>query len=567
MQRLIECVPNFSEGRDQGVLDAIAAAVRAVSGVELLDVDPGADTHRTVFTFVGSPEQVIEAAYQAIKVASSTIDMRVHQGAHPRIGATDVCPLIPLEGVTVDECVALARSLGDRVARELAIPVYLYEKAATRPERSNLASIRAGEYEGLEKKLVDPVWQPDFPAPYNARSGATVIGVRDFLIAYNVNLNTPDKRLAHDIALTIREAGRIMRDAYGEPVLDEAGATRKAPGLLKAVKAVGWYIEAYQQAQVSINLTDFATTPPHVVFDVICAEASKRGLRVTGSELVGLIPLQAMLAAGRHYCRLQGRSDGESEEELIAMAVRSLGLDQLGPFDPQQKIIEYRFRRLAGPLASMSLRGFCNVLASDAPAPGGGSAAALGGALASSLVGMVANLTANSPGVRYARARGEHEAFERMEALARSMQEHKDRAISNIDEDTAAFDAMMAARRVKASTPHEEGARQAGIDAATLRGIEVPMQTLRAMRDVARAAGTAAEHGLAAAASDAGCGAAMAEAAARSAYYNVCINLQGLGDVQQRDALAAEARTLLDDVVALAAEVARRLEIVLALPC
>lgn len=536
-QKLVECVPNFSEGRDPVVLDAIATAVRGVEGVQLLDVDPGVDTHRTVFTFVGPPAAVAEAAFRAIRTAAERIDMRRHNGAHPRIGATDVCPLIPIEGITVDECVTVAKALGERVARELAIPVYLYEHAARSVERSNLASIRAGEYEGLETKLADPQWQPDFPAPYNARAGATVIGVRDFLIAYNVNLNTTDKRLAHDIALSIREAGRAKRDAAGAIVKDADGNTVKVPGLLTHVKAVGWYIEQYRQAQVSINLTNFRKTPLHVVFDTVHAEAEKRGLIVTGSELVGLIPLEAMRQAGRHYLHKQGKSAGVPEEDLIATAIRSLGLDQLAAFDPAQKIIEYRFRSLAGPLASMTVRGFANLLSTDAPAPGGGSAAALAASLAAGLTGMVANLTANAPGI----ARKEPQHFAEMGTLAERAQALKDEALLAIDRDTDAFHHMMAVMRNQAATDEAR-------EAATRGAIAVPLKVLEAARDIVGLAHEALLDGLPASASDAGTGAAMALAAAQGAYYNVLINLRDVRDPRWRDHTLRHARHVLDEV-------------------
>jgi glutamate formiminotransferase/formiminotetrahydrofolate cyclodeaminase len=552
MERLIECVPNFSEGRDAAVLDAIAASIRGVSGVSLLDVDPGADTHRTVMTFVGPPEAVVEAAFQAIKTAAARIDMRQHRGAHPRMGATDVCPLIPIEGVGVEECVRFAERLGERVGRELGVPVYLYEYAARSEERRNLASIRAGEYEGLARKMEDPAWKPDFGEGFNARAGATVIGVREFLIAYNVNLNTSDKKLAHDIALTIREAGRLRRDEEGQTVKGPDGAPLRETGLLPHVKAVGWYIEQYRQAQVSINLTNFKVTPPHVVYDVIRAEAEKRGLLVTGSELVGLIPLEAMKMAGRHYLRRQGRSPAVAEEELVGMAVRSLGLDQLAPFDPQRKIVEYRFRKLAGPLASLSVRQFANVTASDVPAPGGGSVSALAGALASALVSMVGNLTANGMSPYQRRKPEGNELFEAMAGLAERAQALKERLLGGIDRDTEAFNAMMEAVRAKA-----DPARMLEV---TRGAIAVPMETLEMCREIVELARTAALRGNPNAMSDGGVAAALALAAAQGAWYNVLINLRDISDPSWADEARARGSALLAEVRAVAGDVEKLME-------
>lgn len=552
MPRLIECVPNFSEGRNQAVLDAIAAAIRGVSGVQLLDVDPGADTHRTVMTLVGAPEDVVEAAFQAIKTAAALIDMRHHNGAHPRMGATDVCPLIPIEGVDVAECVRFAEQLGERVGRELDIPVFLYEHAARTDARRNLASIRAGEYEGLARKLADPAWAPDFGGAFNARAGATVIGVREFLIAYNVNLNTRDKKIAHDIALTIREAGRLKRDDDGNAVKNPDGTSQREPGLLPSVKAVGWYIDTYKQAQVSINLTNFKTTPPHVVFDAIRAEAEKRGVIVTGSELVGLIPLEALRMAGRHYLLAQGRSPGVSEEELVEMAIRSLGLDQLGPFDPQQKVIEYRFRALAGPLASLSVRDFANVTASDAPAPGGGSVSALAGALAAALVSMVSNLTANGVTVYQRRKTDGAALFEEMCGLAEQAQPLKETLLAAIDHDTDAFNAMMDAARMKADSDAEKTEKKRRVAAATRGAVEAPLETMRLSHRVAAMACAVIERGNPNALSDAGVAATLAGAAVRGAWYNVCINLKGFDDAPYVEATMNEGERLLAEVATLA---------------
>jgi glutamate formiminotransferase/formiminotetrahydrofolate cyclodeaminase len=557
--RLVECVPNFSEGRDSGTLDAIAASIRAVNGVQLLDVDPGADTNRTVFTFVGTPEAIEEAAFQAIAAAARLIDMRAHKGEHPRMGATDVCPFIPIEGVEVAECVRLAERLGERVARELAIPIYLYESAARKPERRNLANIRAGEYEGLAQKMADPNWLPDFPAPYNARAGATVIGVREFLIAYNVNLNTTDKKLAHDIALTIREAGRAKRDDDGNIVKDASGKSVNVPGLLPQVKAVGWYIEAYRQAQVSINLTNYKVTPPHVVYDVIRAEADKRGLIVTGSELVGLIPLEAMRMAGRHYLQKQGRSPGVPDEELVSTAIRSLGLDQLSAFDPMQKIIEYRFRQPAGPLSSMSVHAFSGLLSTDAPAPGGGSASAVAGALASALAAMVGNLTANGLSV-YQKRRDEGRVLhDQMCALAETAQQLQTFYLQAVDRDTDAFNALMGAMRQKATSDTEKEARAQAVLAATKGAIDVPLGILERSVEVLELARTAGVRGNPNCASDAGVAASMALAAAQGGYYNVLINLKSVTDA----AYVATTRERAAAALARARELAREVEVLM----
>ncbi|HXV13122.1 MAG TPA: glutamate formimidoyltransferase, partial [Candidatus Krumholzibacteria bacterium] len=396
--KIVECVPNFSEGRDRGVIDAIVAAIAGVEGAHVLDVDPGRDTNRTVVTFVAPLERAMEAAYRGVAKAAELIDMSKHHGEHPRMGATDVCPFVPLGTTTMEECVALARALGERVGKELGIPVYLYEFAATHDDRRNLASIREGEYEGLPEKLTHAHWKPDFgPAKFNARSGATVIGARKFLIAYNVNLNTRDKKKASDIAFAIREQGRKRRDEHGRFIRDMNGDFVFDAGTLKACKAVGWYIDEYQRAQVSINLTDFDVTPPHVAFEEVARQAAERGLRATGSELVGLVPLAAMRRAGEFYLEKQGASVGVPEPVLVETAIQSLGLRELGGFDPMQKIIEYRVANDA-PLASSSLKQFVDLTSTDAPVPGGGSVAALCGSLAASLTAMVANLTFGKKG-------------------------------------------------------------------------------------------------------------------------------------------------------------------------
>ncbi|MDZ7342403.1 MAG: glutamate formimidoyltransferase [candidate division KSB1 bacterium] len=548
MLKIVECVPNFSEGRDRSIIDAIAKAIQDTDGVKLLDVDPGADTNRTVITFIGTPEGVKEAAYQAIKRAAELIDMRQHKGAHARIGATDVCPFVPVAGVTMADCVAIAREVGQRVAETLDIPVYLYEAAATRPERQSLANIRSGEYEGLPEKLRDPNWLPDFgAAQFNPRSGATVIGAREFLIAYNVNLNTRDKRLAHDIALTIRETGRNKRDATGNFVRDEDGNIVKEPGLLPATRAVGWYIDEYGQAQVSINLLNYKITPPHIAFDTICAEAEKRGLRVTGSELVGLIPLAAMLDAGRYYLLKQGKSPGVSEEELIETAIVSLGLRDLTEFDPQKKIIEYQVRELKGPLVRKDLRDFANAVSSDSPAPGGGSVSALAGALGAALTAMVANLTVGKK---------DYDAFwEEMKTVAIHAQQYKDELLRAVDRDTEAFNQVMAAFALPKKSADQMAQREQAVEQATKNACLVPLDVMKNALEVLKLARIVADSGNANAVSDAGVAALTALTAVQGAGLNVKINLPGIKDRAFVDQMNAEVKRITDDAVALQQQV------------
>lgn len=544
MLKIVECVPNFSEGRNRSIIDAIAKVIQDTNEVKLLDVDPGADTNRTVITFIGTPEGVKEAAYLAIKRAAELIDMRQHRGAHARIGATDVCPFVPVAGVTMDDCVAIARAVGQRVAETLAIPVYLYEAAATRPERQSLANIRSGEYEGLPEKLKDPEWKPDFgPAQFNPRSGATVIGAREFLIAYNVNLNTRDKRLAHDIALTIRETGRNKRDAAGNLVRDENGNIVKEPGLLPATRAVGWYIDEYGQAQVSINLLNYKITPPHIAFDAVCSEAEQRGLRVTGSELVGLIPLTAMLEAGRYYLLKQGKSPGVSEEELIETAIVSLGLRDLTDFDPQKKIIEYQVRELKGPLVRKDLRDFANAVSSDSPAPGGGSVAALAGALGAALAAMVANLTIGKKN---------YDAFwEEMKTVAIHAQQFKDELLRAVDRDTEAFNQVMAALALPKKSADQMAQREQAVEQATKNACLVPLEVMKNALEVLKLARIVAESGNTNAVSDAGVAALTALAAVQGAALNVKINLPGLKDREFVGQMLAEVQRIGDEATAL----------------
>jgi glutamate formiminotransferase/formiminotetrahydrofolate cyclodeaminase len=520
--RLVECVPNFSEGRNQGIIDAITSAIEEVDGAFLLDVDPGKDTNRTVVTFVAEYDVVVEAAFRAIKTAAGLIDMSKHHGAHARMGATDVCPFVPVRGVTMDDCVELADQLGKRVGKELGIPVYLYEHAAKSEDRRNLAVIRSGEYEGLSDKLKDPHWKPDYgPAEFLPRSGAIVIGAREFLIAYNVNLNTRDPKLANDIALSIREAGRSKRGPDGKFVRDENGVPIQQPGTLKAAKAVGWYIEEYQRAQISINLVNYHITSPHMAFEEAKRQAEERGLRVTGSELVGLIPLEAILETGRYYLSMQGKSTGVPESEIIETAIQSLGLREIAPFDPRKKIIEYRVAPET-PLADLTLRGFADETSVDSPVPGGGSVAAYLASLAAALTSMVANLTIGKKDYR------EHDDL--MKAVAPKAQAHKDRFLRAVDDDSRAFDAVMACFRLPKATEEELAHKEKMMEEATRGAIEVPFDVLKECEDAVGLIETVAEKGNVNSLSDAGVAALALKAAANGVYYNVLINLPGLSD-------------------------------------
>ncbi len=542
---LLECVPNFSEGRRPEVIKSITDVIEAVAGVRLLDVDPGFATNRTVVTFVGEPDAVIEAAYQAIVKAAEVIDMRQHSGEHARMGATDVCPLIPVSGMTMDDAVHYAKLLGERVGKA-GIPVYLYEYAATRPERRNLATIRAGEYEGLAQKMQHPDWKPDFgPEMFNAQAGASVIGARDFLVAYNINLNTRSTRLANAIAFDVREAGRVKRIGHpvlGEVVKDENGEPVRIPGTLKSVKAVGWYIPEYERAQISMNLTNIQVTPVHVAFDEVVKKATERGVRVTGSELVGLVPLNCLLEAGRHYLKLQGRSTGASEEELISTAVQSLGLTELGPFDPQKKIIEYFLRQPSDSrLVNMTLREFANETASESPAPGGGSISAYVGSLGAALTGMVANLSAGK--------RGWEDKLEQMSAIAEQSQALKDQLLKDVDEDTRSFDGVMAAFALPKNTDDEKKARTAAIQAATLYATQVPLQVMKTAFQVLPLAELMVAEGNPNSVTDAAVGALCARTAIQGALLNVKINASGLKDRTVAEAILQEAASLMQEAL------------------
>jgi glutamate formiminotransferase/formiminotetrahydrofolate cyclodeaminase len=536
MARLVECVPNFSEGRNRAVIDAIADAIKGVAEVKLLDVDPGADTNRTVYTFVGPPDAVSDAALKAARKAYELIDMARHHGAHPRMGAMDVCPIVPVADVTMDDCVEISRTLGRRIADDLQVPVYFYEYAATSETRRSLANIRTGEYEALERKLQDPAWAPDAgPARFDPRFGAPVVGAREFLIAYNVNLNTRDRKLANEIALNIRENGRLARDASGQPVVDENGRQVKRSGRLKAVRAIGWYIEQYRQAQVSINLINYKTTPLHVVFETVREEADKLGLIVTGSELVGLMPLQPLVDAGKFYLHKQGKSAGVPEREVVEAAVRSLGLDQLAGFDPDKKVIDYQFRT-RGPLVSMAVDRFVDEVSSESPAPGGGSVAALAGSLAAGLSAMVANLTVGK--------KGYDAAWDELSALAERAQALKDRLLRAVDEDTEAFNAAMAAMRMPKGTPAEQAARDAALEAGYQQAARVPLATAMACLEAIDLARLVAEKGNRNSASDAGVAALMARAGVEGAVLNVLINLGSVKDETFKAACRAETDDL-----------------------
>src|SRR5215510_2067216 len=469
MQPIIECVPNFSEGNDLNIIKQITDQIELVEGVRLLNVDPGKATNRTVVTFVGNPEAVVKAAFLAIKKAGEVIDMSKHKGAHPRMGATDVCPLIPVANITMAETAKYAQQLAKRVGEELKIPVYLYESAQADKSRSNLSVIRAGEYEGFFKKIKEPQWKPDFgPATFDAKRGGAVIGARDFLVAYNVNLNTTSTRRANSIAFDVREAGRKIKNEKGEEVVQ--------PGTLKSVKAIGWYIEEYGVAQISINLTNINITPVHIAFDEVCRKAEARGIRVTGSELVGLIPLKSMLDAGKYFLRKQKRSVGVSEKELIKIAVKSMGLDELYPFKPEEKIIEYMLHEKAGSrLVNMKLNDFADETASESPAPGGGSIAAYIGSLGVSLGAMVANLSSHK--------KGWDERWEEFSNWAERGQQYKDELLRLVDADTKAFNGIMNAMGLPKTTDEEKTIRKKAIADATRFAIEIPFKVMQASYD------------------------------------------------------------------------------------
>lgn len=543
-KRIIECVPNFSEGRDKSIIKSITDTIEAVEGVTLLDVDPGEATNRTVVTFVGEPDAVVEAAFQSVKRAAELIDMRQHHGAHPRMGATDVLPLIPIAGITLAECAELARTLAKRIADELAVPTYCYEAAAFTPERKNLAVCRAGEYEALPERLNRPGKGADFgDRQFDesvARTGATAVGARDFLIAVNFNLNTTSTRRANAVAFDVREKGRPMREGgspVGKPVKDESGRTVMIPGTLKSTKAIGWYIDEYGIAQVSMNITDISVTPLHVAFDEVCRAASARGLRVTGTEIVGLVPRRAIIDAGRYFLHKQQRSTGISESEIVRMAVKSMGLDELAPFDPGQKIIEYKIASSRpNALTAMTLTGFAQQTASESPAPGGGSISAYMGALAAALGTMVANLSAHKAGW--------DSRWEEFSNYADGGQILVERMLGLVDEDTDAFNGIMAALQLPKSTPEEQEARAQALESATLRATLVPMRTMEAAIEAFPLIEAMAEIGNPNSVTDAGVGALAARAAVRGAGLNVRINAASLADREEAARLVARAARL-----------------------
>ncbi|MBP9187618.1 MAG: glutamate formimidoyltransferase [Bacteroidia bacterium] len=540
---LIECVPNFSEGIDLNIIKQITNQIESVEGVMLLDVDAGKATNRTVVTFVGHPEVVIEAAYLAIIKAAELIDMSKHKGEHPRMGATDVCPLIPISGITIEEAIVYAQKLGKRVGEELNIPVYLYEDAQPNSARNNLSVIRAGEYEGFFDKIKLPEWKPDFgPAIFNQKAGGTVIGVRDFLIAYNVNLNTKSVRLANSVAFDVREAGRVKRDGNpitGKVVKDADGNEVRIPGTLKSVKAIGWFIEEYDVAQISMNLTNYKVTSVYQAFDEVSRCAQNRGMRVTGSEIVGLVPLSSLLDAGKHYLQKQGRSIGVSEKELIHIAVKSLGLDELAPFIPEQKIIEYKLRNAKTErLIRMDLRGFADETASESPAPGGGSISAYVGSLGAALGTMVANLSAGK--------RGWEDKVTLFSDFAQQGQVVKDSLLTLVDEDTNAFNKIMDAFGLPKSNDDEKKIRTQAIEDATKYACEIPFKVMETAYSIMPMLSAMILQGNPNSITDAGVGVLCVKTAVRGAYFNVLVNAQGLKDRDYAEQIKTKAKQLLE---------------------
>lgn len=546
---LIECVPNFSEGRDLKVIKEITDAIESVEGVKLLDVDPGQATNRTVVTFVGEPDAVMEAAFRGVKRASELIDMSKHHGAHPRMGATDVLPLIPVEGITLEECAELAKKLGKRIGEELNIPVYNYEAAASTSERKNLAVCRRGEYEALPERLGSAEEGPDFgPREFSesvAKTGATAVGARDFLIAVNFNLNTTSTRRANAIAFDVREKGRPKREGgkpNGKPMKDEHGNTIMLPGTLKGTKAIGWFIDEYGIAQVSMNITDIAKTPLHIAFDEVCRAAQERGIRVTGTEIVGLVPKRTLVAAGKHFLHKQQRSTGIPEDEIIRIAVKSMGLDELAPFKPEEKVIEFMVADKKGAaLTELTGRKFAELTASEAPAPGGGSISAYMGALAAALGTMVANLSAHKPGW--------DERWKEFSDYAEKGQEIMEQLLELVDEDTEAFNRIMAALQMPKSTDEEKEARRQALEAATLYATEVPLRTMKVTLEAFPVIEAMAVKGNPASVSDAGVGALAARAAVLGAQLNVKINAAGLKDRIKAEELIGESEKIATEAI------------------
>jgi glutamate formiminotransferase/formiminotetrahydrofolate cyclodeaminase len=556
MKKLIECVPNFSEGRDMSIIKQITDVIEGVDGVTLLDVDPGATTNRTVVTFVGTPDEVVEAAFQAVKKAQQVIDMRWHKGDHPRFGATDVCPLIPISGVTMDEVAEYARKLGRRIGDEIGIPVFLYENAAASEIRRNLASCREGEYECLKDRICSPEWKPDFgPSEFGesvARSGATAVGARDFLIAVNFNLNTTSTRRANAIAFDVREKGRPKREGNpitGKIVTDDAGAPVMTPGTLKGTKAIGWMIEEYGIAQVSMNITNLSQTPLHVAFDEVSEKARKRGIRVTGLEIVGLVPKQTIIDAGKYYLAKQRRSLGVTESEIVKIAIRSMGLDDLKPFDPAEKIIEYVLEKEESmtKLIDMTCRDFADETASESPAPGGGSISAYMGALGAALATMVANLSSHKAGW--------DDRWEEFSEWAVRGQKIKDELLNLVDEDTNAFNGIREGFGLPKTTEAEKAARSQAIEEATRYATEVPFRTMQSAFDSFEVVKAMAENGNPNSVSDAGVGALCVRSAVMGAFLNVKINAAGLKDRAYAEQVVAEGTEIERRAISLESEI------------
>ena len=555
MKQLIECVPNISEGRDMNIINQVTAEIEKVEGVKLLDVDPGATTNRTVITFVGEPEKVCEAAFRVVKKAAELIDMRNHHGAHPRQGATDVCPLIPVSNISMEEVVEYARALGKRFGEELGIPVYCYEEAAFQPKRKNLAYCRTGEYESLSSRLGTEEWKPDFgPNEWNehtSMTGATQVGARDFLIAINYNLNTTSTRRANAIAFDVREKGRPMRvgpKVTDKPMKDENGNTIMIPGTLKATKAIGWFIEDYGIAQVSMNITNSNVSPVHVCFDEVCAKAAARGVRVTGCEIVGLVPKKVLIDAGKYYLAKQQRSLGISEDEIIKIAIKSMGLDDLKPFNPKEKVIEYLIEDDSKKkLVDMTCTGFANETASESPAPGGGSISAYMGALGASLATMVANLSSHKPGW--------DDRWEEFSQVAEKGQKLKDELLDLVDEDTNAFNKIMEALQMPKKTDAEKAARMEALELASQYATQVPFKTMNVAFKAFEVVEAMVKNGNPASVSDAGVGALCCRSAVMGAYLNVKINAAGLKDRAFADNIVAEGAKIEAEAIAKEAEI------------
>jgi len=549
-KQLVECVPNFSEGRDLAIINQITAAIQSVEGVRLLNVDPGKATNRTVVTFVGEPSAVVEAAFRAITKAGELINMRNHKGEHPRMGATDVCPLIPIAGISLEETALYARQLAKRVGEELSIPVYCYEAAQSDKTRSNLSVIRAGEYEGFFKKIKEPLWKPDFgPCEFDSKRGASVIGARDFLIAYNVNLNTTSTRRANSVAFDIREAGRVKME-NGKKVLDAAGNPISIPGSLKDVKAIGWYIKEYGIAQISMNLTNINITPLHIAFDETCKKAAERGLRVTGSELVGLIPLKSMLDAGKYFLLKQQRSTGVSEKELIDIAIKTMGLSELSPFNPNERIIEYMLEEIDNnKLINNTLSSFANITASESPAPGGGSVSAYLGVLGVSLATMVANLSSHK--------KGWDERWKEFGDQAEQGQQLKDKLLKLVDADTESFNAIMSAFTLPKSTAAEKEIRSNAIQEATRKAIEIPLEVMKLSLESLSLIKSMANTGNPNSVSDAGVGALCARSAVMGAFLNVKINCASYEDVNFVNQIIGEGQQIEDAAIEVEQEILR----------